>query len=154
MRAGWRLLIYAALVAGLGFGTGILVRQYVRPVHGVFSPPWLFLQEALGFGVVFGMALIMSRIENRPPGVYGLPAQSAFGKLFWQGWLVGLFEVTSLVGLIAVFHGYTFGRLALHGAELVRWGTLWGVFFVLVGLFEEFLFRGYTQFTLGDGIGF
>ncbi len=154
LRAGWRLLIYAALVAGLGFGSAILVRQFVRPIHGAFSPLWLFLQEALGFGVVFGAALIMSRIENRPPGVYGLPAQGAFGKLFWQGWLVGLCEVTALVGLIAVFGGYSFGSVALHGAELVRWAVLWGAVFVFVGLFEEFLFRGYTLFTLGDGIGF
>src|SRR5712664_2647591 len=31
---------------------------------------------------------------------------------------------------------------------------LWAIFFIIVGLFEEFLFRGYTQYTLGDSIGF
>jgi len=34
--------------------------------------------------------------------------------------------------------------------ELLRWGMLWAVFFLIVGLFEEFLFRGYIQFTLAD----
>src|SRR5204863_170214 len=38
--------------------------------------------------------------------------------------------------------------------DLLRWGMLWAVFFVFVGLFEEFLFRGYTQYTLADSIGF
>ena len=44
------------------------------------------------------------------------------------------------------------------GACEVRrlWGyaALWGVVFLCVGLFEEFLFRGYAQFTLATGIGF
>jgi membrane protease YdiL (CAAX protease family) len=96
----------------------------------------------------------MARIEHRPLGMYGLPAQSAFGKLYWQGWIVGLMEVSALVGLIAAFGGYKFGALAVHGASLIRWAVAWGLFFVIVGLFEEFLFRGYTQFTLATGIGF
>lgn len=154
LRAGWRLLIYAMLVAVLGTGSMIVARQFIRPVRGAFSPGLLLFQEAMVFVVVFGSALIMSRLEKRPPGAYGLPASQAFGKLFWQGWLVGLCEVTALMGLIATFHGYTFGHVVLHGADLLRWATLWGVFFVVVGLFEEFLFRGYTQFTLADGIGF
>jgi hypothetical protein len=30
----------------------------------------------------------------------------------------------------------------------------WGAFFVVVGLFEEFFFRGYSLHTLAEGIGF
>jgi membrane protease YdiL (CAAX protease family) len=37
---------------------------------------------------------------------------------------------------------------------ILRWALLWAFFFLLVGLFEEFAFRGYLQFTLADGIGF
>jgi hypothetical protein len=36
----------------------------------------------------------------------------------------------------------------------VKYGTLFGVCFILVGIFEEFSFRGYMQATLGSGIGF
>ena len=154
LRAGWRLLIYAAFVAGLGFGGGLVLRQFVRPSQGVFSPGYMFIQEAFSFSVIFAAAVIMAQIERRSVGVYGLPIRGAFGKLFWQGCLVGLVEVSALVGLIAAFGGYSFGDVALHGKELLRWGILWAVFFVFVGLFEEFLFRGYTQYTLADGIGF
>jgi membrane protease YdiL (CAAX protease family) len=154
MRAGWRLLIYAAFVAGLGFGGGLVLRQFVRPSHGVFSPGYMFMQEAFSFSVIFAAAVIMAQVERRSVGVYGLPIRGAFGKLFWQGCLIGLVEVSALVGLIAAFGGYSFGDVALHGKELLRWGVLWAVFFVFVGLFEEFLFRGYTQYTLADGIGF
>jgi membrane protease YdiL (CAAX protease family) len=154
LRAGWRLLIYAAFVAVLGFGGELVLRQFVRPSHGVFSPGYFFIQEAFSFIVIFAAAIIMARIERQSVGVYGLPIRGAFGKLFWQGWVIGLVEVSVLIGLIAAFGGYSFGDLAVHGRELLRWGLLWAVFFVFVGLFEEFLFRGYAQYTLRDGIGF
>ncbi len=65
-----------------------------------------------------------------------------------------MIEISVLIGLIAAFGGYSFGGLALHGKEVLRWGVFWGGFFIFVGLFEEFLFRGYTQYTLADSIGF
>ena len=154
LRAGWRLLIYAVFVAAIGFGGGMILRHFAPPTRGVFSPGYLFAGEVFSFVVVFGAALMMSLIEHRPPGVYGLPASSAFGKLFWQGFLIGLIEISALMALIAVFGGYSFGTLALHGSAILRWAIVWAIFFVFVGLFEEFLFRGYTQFTLADGIGF
>jgi membrane protease YdiL (CAAX protease family) len=154
LRGGWRLLIFAAFVAVLGFGGGIILQHFIHPTRGVFSLGYSFTYEVFSFMVVFGAALIMSRIEGRSPGAYGLPLRGAFGKLFWQGCLIGLVEVSALIGLIAVFGGYSFGDVALHSKELLRWGTLWAVFFVFVGLFEEFLFRGYTQHTLAESIGF
>jgi uncharacterized protein len=150
LRAGWRLLIYAVFVAALGFGGGFVLQQFVRPSHGVFSPGYLLAQEAFSFVVIFSAAMIMAQFERRSAGVYGLPLSGAFGKLFWQGSLIGLIEVSALVGLIAAFGGYSFGGLAVHGGELLRWGMLWAIFFLFVGLFEEFLFRGYLQFTLAD----
>src|SRR5438876_1104979 len=139
--------MYAAFVAVLGFGGGTVLQRFIRPPRGVFSLGYSFTYEVFSFLVVFGAAMIMSRIEVRSPGVYGLPIRGAFGKLFWQGCLIGLVEVSGLIGLIAAFGGYSFGGLALHGQDLLRWGILCAVFFVFVGLFEEFLFRGYTQYT-------
>lgn len=154
LRAGWRLLVYALFVAGLGVGGGILLLQFVPPLRSLSFSGYLFADEAFCFLVVFGAALIMARLERRPAGVYGLPLQGAFEKLFWQGCLFGLAEISALIGLVSALGGYSFGSLALTGRELLRWGILWAIFFILVGLFEEFLFRGYTQFTLADGIGF
>ena len=150
LRAEWRLLIYAAFVMAIALGGGLVLQHFVRPPRGVSSPGYLFAGEVFGFVVVFGAALVMSRIEHRSPGVYGLPAGSAFGILFWQGFLVGLVEISALIGLISAFGGYSFGKLVLHGADILRWSAFWAVLFVFVGLFEEFLFRGYTQFTLAD----
>jgi hypothetical protein len=53
--------------------------------------------------------------------------------------------------LVVVFYFVSFSSSNL---ETLSWALLWGATFVFVGLFEEYLFRGYAQFTLADGIGF
>jgi uncharacterized protein len=126
----------------------------LRPAWGDFSPSYQFLGELASFLAAFLAAWIMSQLEKRPMAVYGLPARGAFGKQFWFGCLFGFCEIGVLIGLIAAFGGYTFGSLAEHGADIAKWALFWAVFFVVVGLFEEFLFRGYTLYTLADGIGF
>ena len=154
VRGIWRLLIYATLVAALGFCALMVVQFTVSPGRDIFSIGYWFPHEMLSFVVVFGAALVMAQIEKRSPGEYGLPLTAAFGKLFWQGCLIGLAEVSALIGLIAASGAYSFGDVALHGKEVLRWGLTWAVLFVFVGLFEEFLFRGYTQYTLAESIGF
>jgi len=114
----------------------------------------LFFQEIAGLVAVFGAAAFMARIEHRGIGNYGLPLGEALGRRFWIGIAFGLVEVSALVGSIALCGGYSFGPVILHGAEVARWALIWAVFFTLVGFFEEFLFRGYTQVVLAEGIGF
>jgi membrane protease YdiL (CAAX protease family) len=154
LRAGWRLLIYMLLVIGISSGISILIRHFVGRHTGLPSPQIMALQEALSFALVFGAAWVMSRIEHRSTGAYGLPFREAFGGKFWLGFLFGLVEVSLLIGLISSFGGYSFGSLAIHGSDIVKWGLIHLVLFTFVGFFEEFLFRGYMQYTLADGIGF
>jgi uncharacterized protein len=154
LRAGWRLLVYFLIVAGLSAAVVFLIRATFGIQRGQPSALVFISIEAMEFAVVFAAAAIMARIEKRSVGVYGLPAREAFAGKFWLGFLLGLAEVSLLIGLIAAFGGYSFGPLALHGHEILRWGMIHLLLFVFVGLFEEFLFRGYTQYTLGEGIGF
>lgn len=157
LRAGWRLLIYVLLVVVLSASVTIVLRKiHPRPrsASGVPTPTAMLQQEVLSFGLVFVCALIMSKIEKRSAGVYGLPIAEAFAGKFWLGMLLGLAEVSLLMGLIAAFGGYSFGGLALARPEIVPWALFYLLMFTFVGFFEEFLFRGYTQFTLADGIGF
>lgn len=154
LRAGWRLLIFAAIFLVLWTVSIFLTGLFLRPTRGVFSPSAQFLGEFAGFLSAFLAAWIMSQLEARPMGVYGLPARGAFGKQFWLGCLFGFCEIIALIGLIAAFGGYSFGSLAEHGGAIAKWALFWGVFFVVVGLFEEFFFRGYALYTAADGIGF
>ncbi len=154
VRSGWRLLTYIVIVILLGTLIVTGLRFFVKPAPGVPSAQAQLVQELIGFAVVFGATLIMSRIERRSAGVYGLPLQGLLGGKFWLGFLFGLVEICLLIGLISAFGGYSFGALALQGSQILHWGAFHLLLFVFVGLFEEFFFRGYTLFTLGDGIGF
>jgi membrane protease YdiL (CAAX protease family) len=133
---------------------GFIARRVHTPTGGIPPPPAVLVQELIGFAVVFGCALIMSRIERRSPGDYGLPIAEAFAGKFWLGMLFGLVEISLLIGLISAFGGYSFGSLVLSTKGIFGWGLFHLVLFTVVGFFEEFMFRGYTQFTLADGIGF
>jgi membrane protease YdiL (CAAX protease family) len=62
--------------------------------------------------------------------------------------------ISATILLIRLLGGFSFGELALQGPALWGYAVLWGLVFLAVGLFEEFFFRGYTQFALASGIGF
>jgi uncharacterized protein len=153
LRAGWRLVIYIVIVVVASLAFGLVAQALQLDMRGLTA--WgLLWQEVPIFVIAFGAALIMSRIEKQSAGVYGLPGREMFGGKFWLGFLFGLLEVSLLIWLISLFGGYKFGELALQPPDIVKMGLLYLVGFTFVGLFEEFLFRGYTQYTLGDGIGF
>jgi membrane protease YdiL (CAAX protease family) len=154
LRAGWRLLLYFVIMVGFFLGLKMLLMQFYRSTPGKFSFEALLYSEMIGFISAFGAAVVMSFLEHRPVGAYGLPVRQAFGKLFWQGFLFGFLEISAVIGLIYAFGGYSFGPLALHGAQVVHWAVLWLLCLTFVGLFEEFLFRGYSLFTLSSGVGF
>ena len=154
LRAGWSLLLYTAFGLMIWFPLAMVVALIGGFREGSYSPQSVALGEFVSFAAAYGAALAMARLERLPAAIYGLPLSQAFGKSFWLGVFLGLCEVSLLVGLIAAFGGYSFGGLALHGTALVDWGLLWAVAFVLVGFSEEFMFRGYVQYTLTRGIGF
>jgi hypothetical protein len=99
-------------------------------------------------------AIVLARIERRSWGCYGLPLKQAFGRHFWVGSLWGFLAISLVMLTIYAGHGFSVGYIILHGGRLARFTAYWSAYFVLVGLFEDFLFRGYTQFTLARGVGF
>lgn len=152
LRSGWSLLLYAVFFLTLAYATQILVQ--IIGLANPRSPQFVAIEELVSFGSAYVAALVMARLEQRPAGVYGLPLRQAFRKSFWLGIFLGLGEVTLLVGLIAAWGGYSFGSFDLQGSTLIGWGFLWAVAFLLVGFSEEFMFRGYAQYTLARGVGF
>lgn len=155
LRAGWRIAAYVFLVILLSLLVNLFLGRVLHLPKNAAPSVWqMMLQEAISFLIVFLPALVMARIEARPAGVYGLPVQALVGRQFCHGAALGIAEIAVLIGCIALFGGYSFGSLAIHGSAIFRWALLWALFFVIVGAFEEFTFRGYLQFTLGDGIGF
>jgi len=149
-----RIGIYFALAEGVSFALQWIMVALSAGEISVYSPTILTISEGSSLAGAFAAGIAMSQLEERSFGDYGLPLRGAFGKLFWQGTLFGLAEISAVIGVIATFGSYHFGGLAIHGVDLVRWAAFWGAFFVLVGLYEEFAFRGYVQFTLAQAVGF
>lgn len=162
IRAGWRLALFLVFLVGLQL---LLIQFGLRKIPaakaiarsssaGTITAQFQILIEGVGIIIVFLATAIMSRIEKRPFGTYGVPLRNAFGRNFWQGILAGLaFESIEML-VMSAFGGFSFGTLALAGGGLIKFAALWAIAFFLVGVLEEFLFRGYAQFTLGIGIGF
>jgi uncharacterized protein len=153
IRSGWRILIYLSFGL-LIYGVELVPVSFFYRVQDPFSVASIIAGETMMFTAAFGAALIMARLEDRPSGEYGLPLRAAFGKRFWQGVLIGLCEISLIVGAMAALHAYSFGNLSFHGGKILQWGGLWVVAAILIALPEEFLFRGYMQHTLAEGVGF
>jgi len=52
LRGGWRLLIYAAFVAVIGFGGGTVLQHFIHPMRGVFSFGYSLTYEVFSFLVI------------------------------------------------------------------------------------------------------
>jgi len=114
----------------------------------------LFAQESMASACAIAAALVLGRLEGRRFGDYGMPWTQAFRGNFWLGALWGTATVSALVLVIRMLGGYSFGGVDLSPADVARYALEWAAVFLVVGLYEEFFFRGYLQFTLTSGIGF
>jgi uncharacterized protein len=148
-----RVLTFLVLMVAISYALHWIPSYFGRN-GSPFAPQSLIPRELLALSGIFGAAWIMSRLEHRKFGEYGLPLAGPFGRWFWVGALLGATEISVVVGGMAAFGGYHFGSLAIHGGELLRWAAIWAVFFLIVGFYEEFRLRGYIQYTLARGMGF
>jgi membrane protease YdiL (CAAX protease family) len=156
IRAGWRLAIYLLIVIALITGLVLLARasHHTEPNPSSLEPRSLLWNELVAFVVLLFASWVMSRIERRRFADYGLPLRRAFRSQFWQGVVIGFLAVTALLVSMRLADVFHFGTIGLHGFELFEYAVLWGVAFLIVGLFEEFFFRGYALFTLTTGMTF
>jgi uncharacterized protein len=156
LRAGWRLLIFMAIVLAMSTVARTIIRRFFpAALDPVQLTPMRIIAPDLLFCFILAIAAgIMSKIEGRRLGQYGLPRSEALGKNFRVGVLIGLLATSSTVLAIFALHGVRFTSAAIHGTAVLTAGAAWGLAFLLAGLAEEFLFRGYAQFTLTTGMGF
>lgn len=149
-----RVLLFLVLIVGFSATLGTLAA-----VAGLLTPSTdltrgLFYSECTRAIATLVAAWLMSRLEGRRLGEYGLPWGLGQGKLFAQGAAFGIVEIGAVVATLAATGYYSFGSLEVHSADLVKLALFWAVMFVIVGFFEEYAFRGYAQFALTKGFGF
>lgn len=155
LRAGWRLLIYAALLFALGYGAFKLAVRMLRGQTPDFgSPVFGLVYSLILFSIVLSASWIMARMEGRTLAIYGLPSRRVFCGQFWQAAAIGFASLTLLLGVLRLTGSYSPGSLQIHGAQIWTNALLWAVTLILAAVVEEFFYRGYFQFTLTTGIGF
>jgi hypothetical protein len=151
LRPGWGFAFYV-----IGF---LILQEFVVRLAWFrdlgYSGLWSTLLEEFGrFIAAVVPALVLMKIERRTWSVYGLPIKQAFGRRFCVGAVWGFLAISLVIFSMYGLGAFSPGHVMLHGTRLLRFAAYWMIFFVVVGLFEDFLFRGYSQATLARGIGF
>jgi membrane protease YdiL (CAAX protease family) len=158
LRSGWRALIFTGIFVVALFALlvpiGILVRYGVIPRATALTPLGVSISETAMLLAAILAALLMAYIERGNFSAYGLPLRFAFGKHFWIGTIAGFAAISAcLLGIFAC-GGFHLTGMGIHGKTLLGATVAWSIAFAIVGLSEEFIFRGYLQYTLSTGIGF
>ena len=151
LRPGWGFLFYGVTFFILQNFVAAAAWSRDLGASGLWSA---MLEEFGNFIAALIPSIVLARVERRPWGAYGLPLRLNVVRRFWTGMLWGFIAISLLMVTLSGLHCFAFGHIVLHGVRIVRFAGFWAVMFLLVGLFEEFLLRGYSQFTLARGIGF
>jgi membrane protease YdiL (CAAX protease family) len=158
LRHGWRFFIFATAIVVIGIlveGPAIAFLAAKLHVHGnVLSAPSVILGDTFDLVAVLIVTGVIAFFERRRIDAYGLPVGEAFGALFWNGVLIGLAMIAFVAAGMLVTRGMRIHSLALHGREIITSPMLWLVAMLLVGVAEEYIFRGYALQALWRGAGF
>jgi uncharacterized protein len=157
LRAGWSLLIFILIFAALGFCVSLIMHKLYPSVSNAGKPPAEisiragFLNEAIPLLITLLVTWIMSKIERRPSSVYGFGGSRRL-SYFLAGLAWGIVCLSLLIGTLWKTGLLVFDGRLLFSADILRYGAIWLIGFFLVGLLEEYLTRGYLQYTLTRGL--
>ncbi len=146
-----RWLIYLAMAFVVFQVEGWLVVSLQSHLNALW---WRMIVEASMMLAAILPGFLMAHIEGRSFGDFGLPARRAFGRNFWVGTLWGIASLSVLMLGLRVAGAFEFGSLSLHGARIFKFAAYYALLFLLTGFFEDFLWRGYSQWVLTRGVSF
>jgi CAAX protease family protein len=154
LHAGWRFVLYLIAVIFLLACSTFILKALFGSGPGIETPVKAIVGELLMFLSAAIPAYVAALLEKRRWGAYGLPARRDAVPHFVTGLIVGFSALSVLLLMIYLSHGFYLGNVQLHGADLARYALLWAIVFLMVGFAEEFMFRGYSFFTLATGSNF
>lgn len=154
IRAGWSVLLFAAIFFILQTVVTAALGHFISLDSTGPIPLRLgVLQESCQLLLVATATLVMARIERRPILSYGYVGDHKLIRLV-SGVLLGFFSLSVLVAVLWKAGLLVVDGVALSGITAWKYAVAWAFVFLLVGIFEESLLRGYLQYTLARGIGF
>lgn len=157
-----RSLIYALLYALLAFWLlsadelpAPLVQRAAAALRATdLSPTTVAFYETINLLTALLLTWIFGLLEGRRVDDYGLPVRDAFGRRFWEGVGIGVANAGLVALGMLLLGGMAVHGLALHGSAILWAALAWLGANMLVGLAEEYLFRGYLLQSLWRGLGF
>ena len=156
IRAGWSIGIFFLL---LGIFTALFfmpTKYLLEKNHFSLSelqPLQMCATELAAFLGLLAATMVMARIEHKPLIHYGLEGTRRFVR-FLYGLFCGVIALSILAGVLNLCGLLVFDGQQIFGTAAVIYAIGWGAGFFLVGLYEEYLLRGYMQATLARSIGF
>jgi hypothetical protein len=156
LRAGWSALLFVAIFFVLSQLAGVvevILRLPTLYPRVSASPAAALVYELTNVGAVMLATWIMAHIEGRTIRTYGYAGCARLVR-FLYGWVWGFVALSIMVGALWKAHFLVFDAILVHGANAWKYGFAWLSIFILTGIFEESLLRGYLQYTLTRGIGF
>jgi uncharacterized protein len=154
LRAGWSIAIFVVLLAPGAVIANIVMHHLPSLLEGEIEIGDSLVFEALQLAVILGAMAIVAWIEGRDVwSYYGLAGRRPIAKLLF-GLVGGLVCLSLVVGTMTTGGYLVFDGKVLHGIPALGYGLIWLLDFMIVGIREEALFRGYLQATLTRGIGF
>ncbi len=155
LRPGWRLAIFIGLVMALRSAVSFALHAaHFHLSVSDFTARANIIRDGLAFLVVLAASTIMAGFEKRSLGDYGLPLRGAFGRRFFEGLLWGFVAECATIFTLYFTGNVSFQGFDQQGRAALYYAGMWAIAFVLIGFFEELLFRGYPQFTLTRSAGF
>jgi membrane protease YdiL (CAAX protease family) len=100
-----------------------------------------------------GATIIMAALERRRLADYGFSMRRAAFR-FASGLAWGFVSLSLLIALLVVTGHESIDGIAMGGPAALEYAVIWAVVFLLVGISEETIFRGYLQATVTRGMGF
>lgn len=149
-----RLLVW--LVISFILPVPILIALHVplRPVGSVFTVHTELPVKAIAALAVLLATWVVSRMEKRPLGDFGIPPRQAFGLRFWEGFAWGFAMLSAILGVLRALGHFRVDSVDLTGTAVFRHACAWGLVFLAVAINEEFAFRGYLLFVLAERLPF
>jgi hypothetical protein len=155
LRAGWSVALFLALTFLLLITFSAAAKKLISGILHIKTGNSTAATSIIG-EVIFALAIlgemaVCALIERRRILDYNL--RGARRSLRFLSGIAGGFAALSLLVGGLFWGGWLhFGSSTLSGIQIVQYGSLWGIAFLLTGLVEEGSVRCYLQFTLTRGI--
>jgi len=149
LRAAWSISLFLSifLVALTIFSVAML--PGAARLHDIRPTPTA-VNEALNLAATAAATVALALLERRRISFYGIGRSRLADAL--PGALCGLTTLALLIQLLRATHVLVFDSIALHGRAVYLYAAKWLLVFLLVALFEEYLNRGFLQYTLTRGL--